>query len=248
MRQKLIAGNWKMHGSKTFASALMQAIDAASFPLELAVFPPFVYLPQCQSFQFSFGAQNCAAFSDGAFTGEVSAAMLKDMGCRYVIIGHSERRQLFHESNEITLDKCIQAVTAGLLPILCVGETLAQREANQTLTVVKEQLAVVGRLKDNCSQFSEIVIAYEPVWAIGTGRSASPEDAETVHTFIRDQLSQLDADLAKKTRILYGGSVKPDNARALFKMPNVDGALVGGAALVAEDFLAIARAAVNEIK
>lgn len=242
MRQKLIAGNWKMHGSEKSASALLKILnDNKLSNIEVAVFPPFVQLHLCRNGLIPFGAQNCAMYSDGAYTGEVSAAMLKDSGCTYVILGHSERRQYFAETNAIILAKCEQAILAGLIPILCVGETLEQRESNQTLSIVKEQLAVVAALKDNCSAFSEIVIAYEPVWAIGTGKSATPTDAETVHAFIRDELSRISETLALKTRILYGGSVKPENAKALFTMQNIDGALVGGASLNADSFLAITQ-------
>ena len=242
MRRTLVAGNWKMHGSLQSARALMQAIQSVPVQGELAIFPPFLHLLICREFSIPFGGQNCAEYADGAYTGEVSASMLKDAGCQYVIIGHSERRQFFHETNDVVQKKCEQAFLAGLKPIICVGETLLQRERNETLSVVKEQLAVVARLKDNCSAFSEIVVAYEPVWAIGTGKTASPEDAEKVHAFIREQLCQVDVDLAQSTRILYGGSVKPDNAKALFAMKNIDGALVGGASLDADSFLKIATA------
>ncbi|MDP1573875.1 MAG: triose-phosphate isomerase [Coxiellaceae bacterium] len=243
MRRSLVAGNWKMYGSLQSARVLLQGIEAASLAVEIAVFPPSPYLCLCREFKTPFGGQNCAEYAEGAYTGEVSASMLKDVGCQYVIIGHSERRQFFHETNEIVQRKCEQAFVAGLTPILCVGETLEQRDSNETLSVVKEQLAVVARLKDNCSAFSEIVVAYEPVWAIGTGKTASPTDAESVHAFIREQLCEMDAALGQSTRILYGGSVKPDNAKALFAMKNIDGALVGGASLNAESFLKIAAAA-----
>lgn len=246
MRKKFIAANWKMHGSQQSSIAWLQEISKeARASIELAVFPPYVYLPLCQSFSLSYGAQNCAAYPEGAYTGEVSATMLKALGCRYVIIGHSERRRFFMETNAVLLEKCKQAVLADLVPILCVGETLEARELNQTLSVVKEQLAVVAALKDNCSQFSEILIAYEPVWAIGTGKAAMPSDAEVVHAFIRSELVRIQTALAQQTRILYGGSVSPENAAAFFKMHNVDGVLVGGASLRAKDFLAIADAACN---
>lgn len=243
LRQYLVAGNWKMHGTLESARALLTGLVAFESSVDVAVFPPFLQLSVCREFALPFGGQNCAAYSDGAWTGEVSAAMLKDVGCQYVIVGHSERRQFFHETNDIILKKCEQAFLRGLVPILCVGETLQEREQHQTLAVVKEQLAVVACLKDNCSDFGEIVIAYEPVWAIGTGKSATPEDAEVVHAFIRRELAALDTMFSQKTRILYGGSVKPDNAAALFAMENIDGALVGGASLHADSFLAIIAAA-----
>lgn len=241
MRKRLVAGNWKMNGTQERAEKLLMAIENYQGATEIAVFPPFLYLFLCMNFDTRFGGQNCCAYPDGAYTGEVSATMLKDLGCRYVIIGHSERRQLFGDTNEIVLKKCEQAFLAGLVPILCVGETLYERGQNLTLSIVQEQLAVVARLKDNCSAFGEIVIAYEPIWAIGTGKTASPDDAQTVHVFIRNQLSKIDFALGQSTCILYGGSVKPDNAKALFAMPDIDGALVGGASLDAESFLNIAR-------
>src|SRR3990167_6277878 len=240
MRRSLVAGNWKMCGDLVKAENLLRGLENYSGAAELAVFPPFIHLFLCMNFDTCFGAQNCAAFSDGAYTGEVSAAMLKNLGCHYVIIGHSERRQWFHEKNDVIYRKCEQAFLAGLVPILCVGETLAERESKATLSVVQEQLAVIRRLKDNCSVFAEFVVAYEPVWAIGTGKTASPNDAQAVHGFIRNELNKLDSLLAEKTRILYGGSVKPDNAEALFAMPDIDVGLVGGASLDVTSFLRIA--------
>ncbi|MCX7120895.1 MAG: triose-phosphate isomerase [Gammaproteobacteria bacterium] len=245
MRRLLIAGNWKMHGTQNSAEILLREIAAGSNSVEaeLAVFPPFVHLFQCASILSSsniyFGAQNCSEYADGAYTGEISASMLKDLQCRYVIIGHSERRHIFHETNQQIYRKCEAAFKAGLIPVLCVGETLAEREADCTFKVVQEQLEVVSLLKDNCSAFTEMVIAYEPVWAIGTGKTATPEMAQAVHGQIRARLQSIDPVLAQSTRVLYGGSVKPDNAKALFSMPDIDGALVGGASLKAEDFLAI---------
>src|SRR3989338_5082788 len=239
MRRRLIAGNWKMHGTQKSAENLLRAIseNAKSFSdIELAVFPPFVHLPLCKNILNStvhYGAQTVSEFADGAYTGEISANMLRDLGCRYVIIGHSERRHIFNETNAHITQKCIAAVNVGLIPILCVGETLAQREKELTLSVVQEQLDVVRILKDNCSDFKEIVIAYEPVWAIGTGKSATPEQAQIVHAAIRAQLPQ--------SRIIYGGSVKPDNAKALFAMPDIDGALIGGASFDAKTFLEIGK-------
>jgi len=241
MRQKIIAGNWKMNGSVDSSKGLLLQLSAAQALPKLIVFPPFPYLNLCSLSHIEYGAQNCAMYADGAYTGEVSAKMLKDVGCAYVILGHSERRMYFFETNEVIQKKCEQAFLAGLKPILCVGETEPQRQAGETLRVVQEQLAVLVYLKDNCSAFSDIIVAYEPVWAIGTGKSATPEDAEQVHAFIRSELSRIDDSLGKKTSILYGGSVTPSNAAALFKMPNIDGALVGGASLEVSRFLKIAE-------
>ena len=248
MRRPLIAGNWKMHGTQQSAHDLVQAIinAAKSVPnVELAVFPPFVHIAKCATLlshsTVRYGAQNVSEFLNGAYTGEISASMLKELGCHYVIIGHSERRHIFGETNAMIAKKGIAAVNAGLIPILCVGETLAEREKELTLSVVQEQLEVVCILKDNCTAFADIVIAYEPVWAIGTGKTATPEQAQAVHAFIRARLLKIDATLASKTRILYGGSVKPDNAKALFEMNDIDGALVGGASLDANCFIEIAK-------
>lgn len=248
MRRRLVAGNWKMSGSVASADALLQSIahaqvDAQS--VEFAVFPAFVHLSLCADVlsrtQVKWGAQTVSEYSDGAYTGEISASMLRDLGCHYVIIGHSERRQLFGERSEQLVKKCEMVFSHGMQPIFCVGETLQEREQGLTLDVVQEQLAVVSILKDNCSAFTQIVVAYEPVWAIGTGQSASPEDAQAVHAAIRSYLSSIDPALGSATRILYGGSVKPDNAAALFKMPDIDGALVGGASLDANSFVEIGK-------
>lgn len=248
MRRRLVAGNWKMHGTQASAQALMQVIaDRANTmgDVELAVFPPFVHLSLCESIlsntDVSWGSQTVSEYPDGAYTGEISATMLRDLGCHYVIVGHSERRQLFSENLPQFVKKCEMVINAGMQPILCVGETLAEREGGLTLSVVQEQLAVVSILKDNCTAFAQIVIAYEPVWAIGTGKSASPENAQTVHAAIRQYLLKIDVALGNATRILYGGSVKPDNAKALFSMPDIDGALVGGASLDAKSFLEIGK-------
>lgn len=248
MRRRLIAGNWKMHGNQAIAQTLMQSIaDQANAvdDVELAIFPPFVYLPLCKrtlsNTDVRWGAQTVSEYVDGAYTGEISAMMLRDLGCHYAIVGHSERRQLFFESSPQLVKKCEMIVKAGMQPILCVGETLVEREQGVTLSVVQEQLAVVSILKDNCTAFTQIVIAYEPVWAIGTGKSASPDDAQAVHAAIRKHLQEIDVVLGNRTRILYGGSVKPDNAKALFSMPDIDGALVGGASLDADSFIKIAK-------
>jgi len=240
MRRPLIAGNWKMHGTQKSAEELLRTIAKNANTvddIELAVFPPFVHLSQCPvllaNSTVHYGAQTISEYSDGAYTGEISATMLKDLGCHYVIIGHSERRKIYGETNAQIAKKCIAACQAGIIPILCVGETLEEREKELTLSVVQEQLAVVSVLKDNCTDFADIVIAYEPIWAIGTGKSATPEQAQAVHAAIRKQLPQ--------SRIIYGGSVKSDNAKALFSMPDIDGALVGGASLDANSFLEIAK-------
>lgn len=248
MRRPLIAGNWKMHGLESSAQALLNDIaqDADDITgIEFAVFPPFVYLSQCVDHLsetcIRWGAQTVSEYDQGAYTGEIAASQLVDLGCHYVIVGHSERRSLYGETNEQVARKCQAAFLAGLSPILCVGETLSERDQELTLKVVQEQLAVVLLLKDNCANFSRLVIAYEPVWAIGTGRSATPEQAQAVHLAIREQVSQVDPALADTMRILYGGSVKPSNAKALFEMPDIDGALVGGASLDAQQFLEIGR-------
>src|SRR5438132_7349456 len=233
-RTRLVAGNWKMHGSRESIRALLDAIVAGvdGAGAQCAVCPPFPYLEQVaerlRGTPIAWGAQNVSEHAQGAYTGEVSAAMLAELGCRYVIVGHSERRQLFGETDGQVAAKFGAARAVGLTPILCVGETLAEREAGRTEEVVARQLAAV--------KFSEAVLAYEPVWAIGTGRNATPEQAQAVHAFLRGKLN---SDVS----ILYGGSVKAQNAAAIFAMPDVDGGLIGGASLVAEDFLAILHAA-----
>ena len=192
------------------------------------------------------GAQNCSDAVSGAFTGEVSAEMLVEFGCEYVILGHSERRALFHESSELVASKCLAAQKAGLTPILCVGETLEQREAGQVEVVIAEQLdalLAVGGIKS----FRQLVVAYEPVWAIGTGKTASPEQAQAVHALIRERISSHDASIGAALRILYGGSVKADNAASLFSQADIDGGLIGGAALDASSFLAICEAAASTV-
>lgn len=251
MRRKLVAGNWKMHGSLVQNAALLDAVSGGMKQLsgvDCAVFVPFPYLSQAQhklsGTAVAWGAQDVHQMESGAFTGEVSAAMLNDFGCRYVIVGHSERRSLYGESSRLVAEKFAAAQKAGMLPILCVGETLEQREAGSTEAVVAEQLdAVVELLGVHCLKAS--VVAYEPVWAIGTGKTATPEQAQAVHAFIRQRVAAHDGQVADGLCILYGGSVKPGNAAELFAMPDIDGGLIGGAALVAEDFLAICRAGQN---
>lgn len=248
MRRKIVAGNWKLHGTRDFATALVAEL-ADALPaegVEMVVLPPLPYLGDLiEDFEgrgIAFGAQDVSANEKGAYTGEVSASMLVDVGARYGLVGHSERRQYHHESSELVARKFVAAMHAGLKPILCVGETLEQREAGQTEAVISSQLAPVVALA-GVAAFEGAVIAYEPVWAIGTGRTASPEQAQAVHAFIRGQIAEHDARIADSLPLLYGGSVKPDNAGELFAQADVDGGLVGGASLVAADFLAIAVAA-----
>lgn len=248
MRIPLIAGNWKMNGTSHFARELLTKCINQSQHLErveLAVFPSFPYLTLCKellaSTRIAWGAQNMSDQPDGALTGEVSASMLKDLGCQYVLLGHSERRHTLGESNEFVAQKVKAALLAGLTPILCVGETLDEYNSGRTWEVVQEQLAEVFRLKDNSPASNTMVIAYEPVWAIGTGKTASPEQAENMHSAIRNYCEERQSGLGRKTRILYGGSVKPENAQGLFEMPNIDGALVGGASLDPDQFIAIAN-------
>ena len=242
-RTRLVAGNWKMHGSRSANRALLDAIlkGLAKGDAQCAVCPPYPYLEQVaerlRGTPIAWGAQNVSEHAQGAYTGEVSAAMLAEFGCRYVIVGHSERRQLYGETDAQVAAKFSAAQAAGLTPILCVGETLAEREAGRTEQVVARQLeAVLSK-----SKFGGAVLAYEPVWAIGTGRNATPEQAQAVHAFLRGKLN---TDVS----ILYGGSVKAQNAAAIFAMPDVDGGLIGGASLVAEDFLAILRSAAGAHK
>ena len=245
-RTRLVAGNWKMNGSRPANRALLEAVQAGIAGLggmECAVCVPFPYLcdvsEQLRGGAIAWGAQNMSEHPKGAFTGEVSAAMLVEWGCRYVIVGHSERRQVFGESDAQAAAKFAAALDAKLVPILCVGETLAEREQGQTEKVLARQLDEV-LTTTGIEAFSGAVVAYEPVWAIGTGRTATPQQAQEAHAFIRRRIF-------KGTRILYGGSVKADNAAAIFAMPDVDGGLIGGASLVAQDFLAICRAAASQV-
>ena len=247
MRRKIVAGNWKMHGTRASARALVDAIAAAPpAACEIAVFPPFPYLAELIAAHANapilFGAQDVSAHDKGAFTGEVAAAMIKDIGARYALVGHSERRQYHAESNEAVAAKYAQAQAAALVPVLCVGETLEQRDAGQTESAIAAQLDAVI-VRSTAASLASAVIAYEPVWAIGTGRSATPAQAQEVHAFIRDKIRREDAKISGSLRILYGGSVKPDNAAGLFAQPDIDGGLIGGASLVAADFLAICAAA-----
>ncbi len=244
-RSKLVVGNWKMHGShKSNAELLQGVLEAAPFVADVAVCVPFPFLSETAvalaGSALRWGAQDCSAHAQGAYTGEVSAGMLQEFGCRYVIVGHSERRAYHAESDQLVADKAKAALAQGITPIVCVGETLAQREAGQTEAVVKRQLSAVIHTLAHCA--SEMVVAYEPVWAIGTGKVATTEQAQAVHAVLRAQL-QAATPHAAAMRLLYGGSVKPDNAQALFAQPDIDGGLIGGAALKAADFVAICRAA-----
>lgn len=250
MRQ-LIAGNWKMNGSLASNSALLtalaQGLDAAS-GADVALCLPAPYWAQFRDLSeqvgalraVALGAQDVSAHAAGAYTGELAAAMLRDFGCRYVIVGHSERRQYHSETDEGVAQKAKQALACGITPIVCVGETLAQREAGQTFEVVKRQLAAVIQANGPCT--SEIVVAYEPVWAIGTGKTATAEQAQQVHAVLRAQLAAAVAHV-DRIRILYGGSMNPSNAADLLAQPDVDGGLIGGASLKASEFLAIIGAA-----
>jgi triosephosphate isomerase (TIM) len=249
MRRPLVAGNWKMHGSRAEAAQLLDELihqQSAALAAEVAVCPPFVYLPDAarrlKESNIALGGQNVCAEPVGAFTGEVSAAMLKDVGCRYVIVGHSERRALFHEDDKLVARKFMAVQSQKLIPILCVGETLEQRERGETETAVARQLDAVVAVAGSAA-FADAVIAYEPVWAIGTGKNATPDQAQAVHAFIRGRIAARDAKIAAELRILYGGSVKAANAVELFEMPDVDGGLVGGASLRGDEFGKICAAA-----
>ncbi|MBL8472689.1 MAG: triose-phosphate isomerase [Rhodocyclaceae bacterium] len=248
MRRKLVAGNWKMHGNRASNAALLEALKAsrALDAVDVALCAPYPYLGQLQDSLagsgIAWGAQNLSQHAQGAYTGEVAGSMLADFGCRYVIVGHSERRALYGDTDAVVAEKFIAAQKAGLTPILCLGETLAEREANLTLEVVSRQIGAVLHVT-GMAALARAVIAYEPVWAIGTGRTASSAQAQEVHGELRKQLADHDKRIAAEVRILYGGSVKRDNAAELFSMADVDGGLIGGASLVAEDFLAIVAAA-----
>jgi triosephosphate isomerase (TIM) len=245
-RRSLVVGNWKMNGSRAANAALLQGLlEAYPYPGDVAVCAPFPYLQEVAvtlaSSAIRWGAQDCSAQEKGAFTGEVSAGMLAEFGCRYAIVGHSERRTLHGESDQLVADKAKAALAKGITPIVCVGETLAQREQGETEAVVKRQLSAVIHALGHCA--GEMVVAYEPVWAIGTGLTATPEQAQAVHALLRAQWRAA-THRADDMPILYGGSVKPDNARALFGQADIDGGLIGGASLQVADFVAICRAAV----
>ncbi len=245
MRRKLVVGNWKMHGSRPANAELLAGLLAARpFAADVAVCVPFVFISETAAAlaggDLRWGAQDVSAHEQGAYTGEVSAAMLAELGCRYTLVGHSERRAQHNESDVLVALKAQAALARGVTPVVCVGETLAEREAGDTETVVKRQLSAVIHQLAHCA--AEMVVAYEPVWAIGTGRTASPEQAQAVHAVLRAQL-QAATGHGNTMKILYGGSVKPDNAATLFAQADIDGGLIGGAALKAADFVAICRAA-----
>jgi triosephosphate isomerase (TIM) len=246
MKRKLIAGNWKMNGNAAANEALVRALieGIGEAACTAAVCVPAPYLAQVNALRagsrLELGAQDVSEHVQGAYTGEVSAAMLKEFGVRYVIVGHSERRQYHAETDAVVADKTKAALAAGITPIVCVGETLAQREAGRTVDIVKRQMAAVIHTNGHC--ISEIVVAYEPVWAIGTGRTATPEQAQQVHAVLRAQLKAA-TEHADRVKILYGGSMTAANAGALLTQPDIDGGLVGGASLKAPDFLQIIAAA-----
>ncbi len=249
MRKPLVAGNWKMNGSLQSVRDLLEGIKSGIASVqnaEVAVCPSYVYLPETEKLlagsAIGWGGQDLSTESSGAFTGEVAASMLLDFGCKYVIVGHSERRTYHAESDELVAKKYVVAQAAGLVPILCVGETLEEREGGITEAVVARQLDALINLQ-GIEALKDGVIAYEPVWAIGTGKTASPEQAQEVHAFIRARVAAKSAEVAEGVRILYGGSMKPDNAKELIGKPDIDGGLIGGASLKAEDFLGICTAA-----
>jgi len=245
VRRTLVAGNWKMFGTRQLVRDVIGELRAmAHGATEVVICPPYPYLGPAADMvagsALCLGGQDLHVAVEGAFTGAVSGAMLRDMGCAYVIVGHSERRQYFAESDELVATKAEAAIREGLRPIVCVGENEAEREAGRQFVVVERQLgAVTARL--GASAMTQTVVAYEPVWAIGTGRTATPGQAQEIHAFLRGQLRRLDANVAESVRVLYGGSVKAANAAALYAMPDVDGGLVGGASLDANELLAIAR-------
>ena len=249
MRQPLVAGNWKLNGNKQSIEKLLQGVLGGMRDVkkaEVAVCAPYIYIPQVadtlKNSTVSYGSQNISEYESGAYTGEISATMLQEFGCKYAIVGHSERRSIYGETDEQVANKFVASQKAGIRPILCVGELLEEREAGETESVVARQLdAVVD--KAGIEAFKDAVIAYEPVWAIGTGKTASPDQAQDVHAFIRQRLAKQSAEIAAAVQILYGGSVKPDNAESLFAQADIDGGLIGGASLDAAGFLAICCAA-----
>jgi triosephosphate isomerase len=247
MRTKLVAGNWKMHGSLASNLGLLHAVrEGAKASADVAVCVPYPYLAQARAVldggSVGWGAQDVSEHTQGAWTGEVSGAMLVDFGCRYVLVGHSERRSFFGDTDAVVAAKFAATLKVGLTPVLCVGESLAEREAGITGEVVTRQLDAV-LASAGVATFARAVVAYEPVWAIGTGRTASPQQAQEVHALIRARFARDNADIATGLRILYGGSVKANNAVELFGQSDIDGGLIGGASLVAADFLAICAAA-----
>lgn len=250
MRKAFVAGNWKMHGSKASIMALVSDLNSKISEVgdvEVAICPPAIYIDfvtrTLTTDRIAVGAQNMAVEPEqGAFTGEQSAAMIKDMGCTYVVLGHSERRAIYGETDAEVAEKVAVALRSNVIPILCVGETLEERESGTMQQVIATQLdAVITQV--GIDAFNKVVVAYEPVWAIGTGKTASPAQAQEVHAFIRSKLAGLNSSIAEKVIIQYGGSVKPENAAELFSQPDIDGGLIGGASLNADDFIAICKAA-----
>jgi triosephosphate isomerase len=244
MRQSLVVGNWKMNGTRESAKALAQGIIAGlgSSSAELAICVPYIHIAEISQLvsgtQLALGSQNVADKASGAFTGEISASMLSEFGCKYAIVGHSERRNYYGDTDASVAARFCQAQEQNIIPVLCVGETLEEREQDKTFAVINEQLEAVI-VAAGIAAFSNAVIAYEPVWAIGTGKTATDEQAQAVHHYIRQYIAAKDQVIADKLQILYGGSAKPDNARGLFAMPDIDGGLIGGASLDAESFLKI---------
>lgn len=248
--RKVVIGNWKMNGSQGFNHGLVKELIRLESTIEnsaeIVICPPLCYLSQCQelllfSKKIRLGAQTCSEFEEGAFTGEVSINMLKDFNCHYVLVGHSERRSIMGETNEIIAKKCKASLNKGMQTVLCVGESQEEYDQGKTHSVIKSQIvSVINELND--AQLSRLIIAYEPVWAIGTGKTATPEIAQSVHHFIRQVISEKCVSTSEKIMILYGGSVKPDNAVLLFQQPDIDGGLIGGASLNANDFISICRA------
>lgn len=253
MRKLWVGGNWKMNGHRAELITLTQ--EMVKLPIhfdrvDVALFPSFIYLSSIKDLlsksQIRLGAQNLSEYEKGAYTGEISASMIQDMGCEYVLVGHSERRQIYKESPATEAEKFYWAIKNKLKPVLCLGETRQEREANKTESVILTQLqAVIDKV--GIAAFEKAIVAYEPVWAIGTGLTATPEQAQAIHALIRSKLTQLSSTLGKAIRIVYGGSVKSDNAKALFEQPDVDGGLIGGASLKANEFGLICKAA-EEIK
>lgn len=249
MRKKIIAGNWKMHKdlseSITLISELKSLISAFQPNCEVVICPPYISLETSNELlkntQIKLGAQNICSEDEGAYTGEISAKMIQSVGCSYVIIGHSERRTIFHESDDLINKKLVQAIKFGLKPIFCIGETLVERESNITFDILKRQITI-GLKGLSSEQLDDLIIAYEPVWAIGTGKVATPEQAQEAHKFIRDMIGHLySKEIADRIVIQYGGSVKPDNSSELLNQPDIDGALVGGACLKADSFVGIIK-------
>jgi triosephosphate isomerase len=242
MRQSLVIANWKQNGSLALVDTMVEALANEQFQAQVAICPPAIYLAALRArsadTDIAVGAQTNSQYGDGAYTGEVAAHMLGELGCEYVLVGHSERRALFHENNDVVAAKLRAAQQAGLIPVLCVGESLQQREAGETMQIVEEQLSSALKGAD----LKQLVIAYEPVWAIGTGKTATPEQAQDVHAQIRKLLAQYDAEYAQSVPLLYGGSVKAENAEVLFAQADIDGGLIGGASLKADQFRAICSA------